>query len=125
MWICLSRRLVYLFPSSGGGHGLTGEYSQHHVQRQPGCYQGRLKVNFWWLNFGNGIPLPAAYGVRWSGKLVAPGSGRFAFQVNHNSICRLFINDEMIIESHKPVSNDMGAQVKPLAYKEFGQGSGL
>ena len=110
----------YLLPSSGGGHGLTGEYFNNTTfNGNPVVTRVDLKVNFWWLNFGNGIPLPAAYGVRWSGKLVAPGSGRFAFQVNHNSICRLFINDEMIIESHKPVSNDMGAQVKPLAYKEL------
>jgi beta-glucosidase len=113
----------YLLPASGSGHGLTGEYFANTTfDGDPQVVKVDSEVDFWWMNFGEGQHIPPAYSARWTGKLAAPASGHYAFQVNHNFICRLFIDGEMIIESRKPDSNEINSEVKPRAYKELAQG---
>ncbi len=113
----------HLFPLKGGGHGLLGEYFNNtSFSSTPQVEKVDPTVDFWGLNFGQDQPIPPAYSIRWSGKLAAPGTGRYAFQINHNSEVRLYLDNKMVIESLKPAYTHTEAVEKPLFYMNLTKG---
>lgn len=58
------------------------------------------KIDFRWTLFGPGTGLDADfYSVRWTGKLIAPVSGKYKIGLEGNDGFRLFINNKLLINN--------------------------
>jgi len=80
--------------------GLTANYfASHDLSGTPFAVRRESTVNYhWWRN----PPLPGmpadSFGVRWSGTLIPPVSGRYALGVRAIGSVRLFLDDSLIVE---------------------------
>jgi beta-glucosidase len=90
----------YLTPARGDGHGLWGEYfSSPDFSGKPHLERVDPQLDFWWLipsadeQAGGGYP-----SIRWTGQLVAPGTGRYSFKLSNTGRCRLIVDGKVLID---------------------------
>ncbi|MDZ7292228.1 MAG: glycoside hydrolase family 3 C-terminal domain-containing protein [candidate division KSB1 bacterium] len=93
----------YLIPAGGkeGEHGLRGEYfTNRDLTGQPALVRIDPQVNFDW---GGGSPDPAIpperFSARWTGKLIAPVTGKCKISVTSDDGARLYVDGKRVLES--------------------------
>jgi beta-glucosidase len=89
-----------LKPAQGDGHGLWGEYfANMELSGKPALTQVDHNMNLWW---GGSSPAPEidpqSYSARWTGTLTVPHPTKYTLRMTSNGLCRLFLDDEKIIE---------------------------
>jgi len=97
--INLNTELV-LNTGTGGVPGLTGEYfTNTDLSGPPTVVRTDVGVNFDWNNGSPAAGIPATnWSARWTGNLTALQSGEYAFCLYADDGCRLFINDQNVID---------------------------
>jgi beta-glucosidase len=88
----------YLVPPSGDGHGLLGEYFGSADLSGEAVERIDPKMGFWWMTPPGDIGIEQ-FSVRWTGKLVAPSTGRHVFKLVGDGLCRLYLGGEMLAEA--------------------------
>lgn len=93
----------YLYTTKGNKrvHGLTGAYFNNvHLNGEPVFTRIDKDVNFDW---GQGSPderiVKDGFGVRWTGMLVPPKTGKYKLGVNSNDGSKLFLNGKLIVHN--------------------------
>lgn len=92
-----------LAPAQGEGPGLWGEYFDNlEFAGPPQIGRVDKRLRFWRLSFAPAEKTPPEYTVRWTGKLVAPGSGTYSLGVSNSGICRLYLDGKLLVENANP-----------------------
>jgi beta-glucosidase len=87
----------------GGGPGLRSEYFDNiDFSGEPVLTGIDPKVE----GFFFGTPLPTggssgAFSIRWTGTLRVPETGTYTFILGNTDLCRLYINDDLLIENDR------------------------
>lgn len=94
----------YLVPARGAGHGLQAEYFNNPDLSGPADLERvDARLDFSWFNHGpDGNLMKDKFSARWTGKLVAPGSGRYTLTLIHTDTCRLYLDGELLIDHTSP-----------------------
>ena len=95
---------LLLIPAKGpkNAHGLYAEYfNNKELKGKPVYTRIDKQVDFSW---GEESPVPGIvnddqFSTRWSGKLIAPGSGIYEIGVLSDNGCRLYLDGKLIIDS--------------------------
>ncbi len=85
--------------SDGGGSGLRAEYfAGRDLAGKPTAVRTDPQIQFDW----DGSPVPGVahtdFSVRWTGRLVAPVTGRYALTFTADDGCRLFLDGKALID---------------------------
>lgn len=86
-----------------GSEGLRAEYF-NNVTLNGLASKTRIDktVDFRWTLFAPDPSVPVDfYSVRWTGKLIAPTTGKYKIGLEGNDGCRLYINNKLIIDNWK------------------------
>jgi hypothetical protein len=80
--------------------GLTGEYfANMDLSGQPAVVRTDAEVNFAWNSGSPAAGIPAEnWSARWTGTLTALKSGEYTFCLYADDGCRLFIDDQSVID---------------------------
>jgi len=92
-------RRDYLTPANGHqGNGLKAEYFNRPVlSEKPDLERLDARPDFWWPNEG---PLgQSLYAVRWTGSLIAPGTGRYLLGLANTATARVYLDGKLLVES--------------------------
>jgi len=94
-------RINYLTPPAGQGNGLKAEYfNTPALSDKPDLERLDARPEFWWANDG---PLGhSLYAVRWTGSLIAPGTGRYVIGLANTATARLYLDGKLLVESVTP-----------------------
>lgn len=86
---------------NNNGEGLQAAYYNNvKLVGEPVIQRIDKKIDYRWTLYGPGAGLDADfYSVRWTGKLIAPLSGKYKIGLEGNDGFRLFINNKLIIDS--------------------------
>ncbi|MGH6654816.1 MAG: glycoside hydrolase family 3 C-terminal domain-containing protein, partial [Actinocrinis sp.] len=89
----------YLTPSSGGGHGLYGQYySGNALSGSPNFTRVDPQINFNWGEQSPGGTLGGDnWSAKWTGTLTPPTSGSYQFALTSDDGSRLFVNGQQVI----------------------------
>lgn len=88
----------YLMPAQGEGQGLWGEYfGNPDLAGEPAAQRLDRNIAFWWLRPPEPVSLER-FSVRWSGRVKAPGAGRYELQLVSSGFARLYLGGELVIE---------------------------
>jgi beta-glucosidase len=103
--------------TEGGEAGLLGEYfSNSDLAGAPDVIQLEPRLKFTWFQAPPFEGLGEDYSLRYSGWLQVPESGRHTFGVMHTGFLRIYVDDELVLESR--------AQTDPsTTYNVSGKGS--
>ncbi|RPI29066.1 MAG: hypothetical protein EHM70_16060 [Chloroflexota bacterium] len=94
-------RSEYLSSPAGQSNGLLGEYYDNtSLAGEPEVKRHDSKLDFWW--FSKGPTGRSQYSVRWTGRLKAPGSGRYTIEVLHTATARLYLDGKLLFEGTAP-----------------------
>jgi beta-glucosidase len=88
----------YLVPPGGKGHGLLGEYFTSADFSGESVTRIDPQMGFWGMRPPEGVGIDR-FSVRWTGKLVAPSTGRHVFKLVSDGSCRLYLDGELLVES--------------------------
>ena len=92
-----------IIPTSqlNNGEGLQATYFNNiTLSGDPVIQRVDKMIDFRWTLYGPGAGLDADfYSVRWSGKLIAPSSGKYKIGLEGNDGFRLFINNKLVIDN--------------------------
>ena len=94
-----------IIPSSqlknNNGNGLQAAYFNNITfSGDPVIQRTDKTIDFRWTLYGPGAGLDADfYSVRWTGKLIAPISGKYKIGLEGNDGFRLFINNRLVIDN--------------------------
>jgi beta-glucosidase len=94
---------LLLIPSQAkpGEHGLCGEYfNNRDVQGRPVLVRIDKQIDFNWKRESPvpGIVNPDKFSVRWTGTLIAPGTGSYEIGVNADNGVRLYLNNHLVVD---------------------------
>ena len=95
---------AWLEMPDGSGAGLRGEYFANMDMGSVPIYTGQDQwLDFWWdvREAGSGDAVRGA--GRWAGNLRVPESGCYKVRLTNSGICRLFLDDSLVIESNAPL----------------------
>lgn len=98
-----------LIPAGGDGYGLKAEYfNNRELSGEPVLTRIDPNVRF---NWGTNSPAPRVvnlerWSVRWTGQLVAPGTGTYEIGVNADNGVRVFLNNRLVVDSWTDASPD-------------------
>jgi beta-glucosidase len=87
--------------------GLQGNYyAQLDFSGDPVLSRVDKQLDFHWTLYSPHLKLPADhYAVRWTGKLLAPATGRFAIGLEGNDGYRLYINNKLVVDQWQKQSH--------------------
>ena len=95
---------AWLEPADGNGLGLRSEYFSNTELGGDPVYRGVDKwLDFWW-NVRPGNIEGERSSARWTGNLRVPESGAFKIRLTNSGNCRLYINNELVLENNAPES---------------------
>ena len=85
---------------AGAQAGLQGEYfNNRELKGEPILVRTDAQVNFDWGSLSPASQVNSDnFSVRWTGKLVAPDSGKYALGVAGNGGVRVFVDDQLFVE---------------------------
>lgn len=80
--------------------GLSGEYfTNPDLRGPPSLVRTDPGINFSWPNGSPAAEIPATnWAARWTGRLSVPASGEYRFCLYADDGCRLFIDDQCVID---------------------------
>ncbi len=95
---------LLLIPANGNenSHGLYAEYfNNKEVEGEPSFTRIDKQINFSWEynSPAPGIINEDLFSARWTGQLIAPGSGIYEIGVMSDNGCRLYLDGKLIIDS--------------------------
>jgi len=91
---------AYLTPARGSGHGLWGEYFDNpDLAGKPVLERLDPKLRMWWFQTGPTEQMRGAFSVRWTGTLTVPGTGRHTFVLFSSGVCRLYLDNQLLLEN--------------------------
>jgi beta-glucosidase len=84
----------------GSAKGLKGEYfNNRELKGEPALVRTDEEVNFDWLAFSPAAQVvPDNFSVRWTGKLIAPESGKYILGAAGNGGLRVVIDGKLLVE---------------------------
>ncbi len=92
-------------PAQGEGSGLWGEYFDNpSFTGSPVIARVDRRFRFWRLGFAPLETTPAEFSVRWTGKIVAPGTGTYSFGMSNSGTCRIYLDGKLLVENANPQS---------------------
>lgn len=85
---------------NGGGKGLRGEYfTNKNLEGTPALVRTDKDIQFDWNTKSPAAGLAQTdFSVRWTGKLVAPKSGRYALSLTADDGCRVFLDGKQLVD---------------------------
>ena len=92
-----------------GEHGLQGEYfNNRDLEGDPALTRIDKQVDFNWISNSPapGVVQDEQFSVRWTGQLVAPGSGLYEIGVNADNGVRLFIDGKCVVDAWTDANPD-------------------
>ncbi len=93
---------AWLVPAGGkpGEHGLRAEYfADRDLKGKPVLVRVDSVVDFDWHDRAPAPQVPAdSFGVRWTGKLIAPASGLFELGARTDNGCRLYLDGKLLVD---------------------------
>jgi hypothetical protein len=97
--ISLDRSIIFT-TGAGGVRGLTGEYfTNMDLSGAPAVVRTDAAVDFAWNSGSPATGIPANnWSARWTGILTALKSGDYTFCLHADDGCRLFIEDQKVID---------------------------
>ena len=115
---------VLIPAGDAAGHGLSGEYFDNpDLRRTPLRTRTDPTVNFTWTGQPDmGMPGigPDNFSVRWTGKLVAPETGRYRLVFTADDGCRVYLDGKKIIDHWVPTPVESEtAEVDLIAGKSY------
>ena len=91
---------AYLTPAKGNGSGLWGEYfANPDLSGTPVLERVDEKLRMWWFQTGPAEQLRGAFSARWTGSVTAPANGRHTFVLISSGVCRLYLDDQLLLEN--------------------------
>ena len=90
-------------------HGLKAEYfNNKEVQGKPVLTRIDKNIDFNWRRESPapGIVNLDKWSVRWTGELIAPGTGVYEIGVNADNGVRIYVNDKLIVDAWSTASPD-------------------
>ncbi len=113
--------ISWLSTPDGSGNGLKLEtFKNDDFSGAPAHIQVNLPAEFWMHVTAAGMSAEDELCGRWTGRLMVPTDGNYTFKLNHTNWVRLYLNDELILESRAPQGETFEAGltsailVKPL-----------
>lgn len=92
-------------PGQGEGNGLWAEYfANPNFADEPVIARVDRRFRFWRLGFAPLETTPAEFSVRWTGRIVAPGSGTYSFGMSNSGACRIYLDGKLLVENVNPQS---------------------
>lgn len=92
-------------PGQGEGNGLWAEYfANPNFADEPVIARVDRQFRFWWLGFAPLETTPPEFSVRWTGRIVAPGSGTYSFGMSNSGACRIYLDGKLLVENVNPQS---------------------
>lgn len=92
-------------PGQGEGNGLWAEYfANPNFAGEPVIARVDRRFRFWRLGFAPLETTPAEFSVRWTGRIVAPGSGVYSFGMSNSGACRIYLDGKLLVENINPQS---------------------
>ena len=89
-----------LTPDMGEGGGLYGQYfASGDFSGQALISRVDQSLDFWTVTFAPLEQTPRPFSVRWSGKINPPMSGLHTFGLENAGSCRLYLNDQLLVEN--------------------------
>ena len=84
----------------GGGNGLWGEYFTTMNMDGSPVYSGQDDwLDFWWFVDTTGSAKSQRNSGRWTGILRVPESSSYRIRLTNSGNCRIFLNDELVLEN--------------------------
>ena len=124
---------AFLLPD-GSGTGLRAEYfANKNLEGTPSLVRTDTQIQDDWNTNSPAPGLPRTnFSVRWTGKLVAPRTGRYALSLTADDGCRLFLDGKRLVDhwidsaaSPQTVSVDLAAGHAYDLRVEYYQNAGL
>ena len=96
-WIELPVMKAAYISAAGGESGFKAEYFKGHgLQGEPAMTRVDPRLDFFWFSAGPSAEAGPVYSARWSGKLRAPATGRYAFNLSTVGSARLLLDGQQI-----------------------------
>lgn len=76
-------------------------YDNPDFAGQPLLERTDTALNFWWLGSWTS-QTPSAFSIRWTGRLSLPPAGSHTLQIQHTGLCRIYVDDTLVLESQGP-----------------------
>jgi beta-glucosidase len=94
----------WLVPAQGQGHGLWGEYFDNPVLAgRPALERVDAQLDCHWTDGGPAEGIAAdRFSIRWTGRLVAPETGRYVMTVTNTASCRVYLDGRLLIDHTAP-----------------------
>ncbi|MGQ4514739.1 glycoside hydrolase family 3 C-terminal domain-containing protein [Streptomyces sp. DW26H14] len=91
----------YLSPSSGTGHGLTGDYyANTTLSGTPAATRTDAQVDFNWNGAAPATGVPGTnFSTKWTGTLTPPATGSYTFGLTSDDGSRLLIDGKQVIDN--------------------------
>ena len=99
-WITVPEKVLKTVAAGKTVAGLTGEYFDHQdFNGKPVLVRTDRNINFQWTLFSPDPKLQTDhYAIRWTGKMVAPETGKFKIGLEGNDGYRLYINGKLMVD---------------------------
>jgi len=106
---------VNAFTTPDGAPGLRGEYfANKTLSGSPVATRTDQVIDFHWATSPIlGVPR-SGYSVRWTGKLTAPASGSYTFLAPPEDGCRMYLDNELLINDFADGEHQSSSRPVPL-----------
>lgn len=102
--------LAWLQMPDGNGAGMQRQvFRNSDFSGEPEQTHANVGAEAWWFVGTAETPAQEKVGLRVTGVLKVPADGQYTLQLGHNNWVRLYLDDELVFDSHAPAGESMHA----------------